>query len=113
VNDRALELVRRNAAELGLENVKAVRPEELPEGIEFVTIWSNPPIRVGKAELHSMLQKWLPRLAPDADSYLVVQRNLGSDSLQRWMESEFAGRLLVAREAISKGFRVLKVSRGA
>ncbi|KQW04087.1 hypothetical protein ASC66_16750 [Leifsonia sp. Root4] len=113
VNDRALELVRRNAAELGLENVKAVRPEELPDGIEFATIWSNPPIRVGKAELHSMLQKWLPRLAPGADSYLVVQRNLGSDSLQRWMESEFADRLVVAREAISKGFRVLKVSRGA
>lgn len=113
VNDRALELVRRNAAELGLENVKAVRPEELPDGVEFATIWSNPPIRVGKAELHSMLQSWLPRLAPGADSYLVVQRNLGSDSLQRWMESEFAGRLVVAREAISKGFRVLKVSRGA
>lgn len=113
VNDRALELVRRNAAELGLENVKAVRPEELPDGIEFAAIWSNPPIRVGKAELHSMLRKWLPRLAPGADSYLVVQRNLGSDSLQRWMETEFAGRLVVAREAISKGFRVLKVSRGA
>ncbi|HEY9424985.1 MAG TPA: methyltransferase [Microterricola sp.] len=113
VNDRALELVRRNAAELGLENVKAVRPEELPDDIEFTTIWSNPPIRVGKAELHSMLQKWLPRLAPGADSYLVVQRNLGSDSLQRWMETEFAERLAVAREAISKGFRVLKVSRGA
>ncbi len=113
VNDRALELVRRNAAELGLENVRAVRPEELPDGIEFTTIWSNPPIRVGKAELHSMLQKWLPRLAPGADSYLVVQRNLGSDSLQRWMEAEFAERLVVAREAISKGFRVLKVSRGA
>ncbi|RZU65720.1 16S rRNA m(2)G 1207 methyltransferase [Microterricola gilva] len=113
VNDRALELVRRNAAELGLENVKAVRPDELPDGIEFAAIWSNPPIRVGKAELHSMLRKWLPRLAPGADSYLVVQRNLGSDSLQRWMETEFADRLVVAREAISKGFRVLKVSRGA
>jgi 16S rRNA G1207 methylase RsmC len=113
VNDRALELVRRNAAELGLSNVKAVRPEELPDGVEFSAIWSNPPIRVGKAELHSMLQKWLPRLSPGADSYLVVQRNLGSDSLQRWMETEFADRLVVAREAISKGFRVLKVSRGA
>jgi 16S rRNA G1207 methylase RsmC len=113
VKDRALDIVRRNAAELCLETVEAERPEELPDGIEFATIWSNPPIRVGKAELHSMLQKWLPRLAPGADSYLVVQRNLGSDSLQRWMETEFADRLAVAREAISKGFRVLKVTRGA
>lgn len=112
VNDRALELVRRNAAELGLSNVKAVRPEDVPENVTFSTIWSNPPIRVGKAELHSMLEKWLPRLEPYSDAYLVVQRNLGSDSLQRWLESQFADSLAVTREAISKGFRVLRVARG-
>ncbi|SDT02486.1 class I SAM-dependent methyltransferase [Microterricola viridarii] len=111
VNDRALELVRRNAEELGLGNVRAVRPEDVPEDVRFETIWSNPPIRVGKDVLHSMLQHWLPRLKPGTDSYLVVQRNLGSDSLQRWLEAEFAGSLEIAREAISKGFRVLKVTR--
>lgn len=113
VNDRALELVRRNAAELGLSNVRAVRPEEVPDDVTFKTIWSNPPIRVGKAELHSMLHKWLPRLEQNTEAYLVVQRNLGSDSLQRWLESEFADSLAITREAISKGYRVLKVSRGA
>lgn len=112
VNDRALELVRRNAEELGLSNVRAARPEEVPEDVTFTTIWSNPPIRVGKAELHSMLEKWLPRLEPHSDAYLVVQRNLGSDSLQRWLESQFTDSLAVTREAISKGFRVLKVARG-
>lgn len=112
VNDRALELVRRNAAELGLSNVRAVRPEDVPEDVTFTTIWSNPPIRVGKAELHSMLEKWLPRLEPHSDAYLVVQRNLGSDSLQRWLELQFTDSLAVTREAISKGFRVLKVARG-
>lgn len=113
VNDRALELVRRNAAELGLTNIKAVRPEDVPDDVRFTTIWSNPPIRVGKDVLHSMLQHWMPRLQAGADSYLVVQRNLGSDSLQRWLEAEFAGRLTIAREAISKGFRVLKATRAA
>src|SRR5690606_40395323 len=56
VNERALELVRRNAADLGLSNITACRPDEVPEELMFTTIWSNPPIRVGKSELHSMLR---------------------------------------------------------
>src|SRR6478672_874980 len=63
VNERALDLTRRNAESLGLTNVNAVRPEDVPAELTFRTIWSNPPIRVGKNELHSMLSIWLPRIA--------------------------------------------------
>src|SRR5689334_2456971 len=52
VNERALDLVRRNAESLHLTNVNAVRPEDVPDSVRFTTIWSNPPIRVGKNELH-------------------------------------------------------------
>lgn len=109
VNERALELTRVNAAALGLDNVRAVTPDEVPDDVRFMAIWSNPPIRVGKNELHDMLDRWLPRLRESADAWLVVARNLGSDSLQRWMESRFAGELSVARAATHKGFRVLRV----
>lgn len=110
VNERALDLVRRNAHIMGLENVNAVRPEDVPDDVRFMTIWSNPPIRVGKAELHSMLRLWLPRLEPGTEAWLVVQKNLGSDSLQRWMDGEFP-ELTVQREATSKAFRVLRALR--
>lgn len=109
VNERALELTRRNAAMLGLENVRAVTPDEVPDDVRFMTIWSNPPIRVGKNELHGMLDRWLPRLRESADAWLVVARNLGSDSLQHWMESRYQGQLAVSRAATHKGFRVLRV----
>ncbi|WP_291053516.1 methyltransferase [Herbiconiux sp.] len=108
VNERALDLVRRNAHMMGLDNFNACRPEDVPEGLEFTTIWSNPPIRVGKGVLHSMLQHWLPRLEPGSDAWLVVQKNLGSDSLQRWMEGEFPA-LSVTRASTNKGFRILRV----
>jgi 16S rRNA G1207 methylase RsmC len=111
VNERALELVRRNAETLGLTNINAVRPEDVPAGIKFMTIRSNPPIRVGKAELHSMLSFWLPRLESGADSWLVVQRNLGSDSLQRWLDGALPEDFTVTRAATNKGYRVLKVRR--
>lgn len=108
VNERALDLVRRNAHMMGLPNVNACRPEDVPAGLEFTTIWSNPPIRVGKEVLHSMLQQWLPRLESGSDAWLVVQKNLGSDSLQRWMDGEFPA-LSVMRASTNKGYRLLRV----
>lgn len=107
VNERALDLLRTTASRLGLDNVRAARPEDVPDDVRFAAIWSNPPIRVGKAVLHDLLRTWLPRLAPDAAAWLVVQKNLGSDSLARWIEAEL-GRD-VERAASSKGFRVLRV----
>ncbi len=61
VNERSLELTKRNAAGAGLENIVVLRPEFVPQEIEFDQIWSNPPIRVGKDELHTIMRTWLPR----------------------------------------------------
>lgn len=109
VNERALDLVRRNAAALGLTNVNAVLPQDVPAGVTFRTIWSNPPIRVGKNELHDMLTHWLPRLDSASDAWLVVQRNLGSDSLHRWLQATLPADFAVVRAATNKGYRVLRV----
>ncbi|GAB3144231.1 class I SAM-dependent methyltransferase [Marisediminicola antarctica] len=111
VNERALDLVRRNAAELGLTNVNACLPDDVPADMSFMTIWSNPPIRVGKNELHGLLERWLPRLEHAADAWLVVQRNLGSDSLHRWLEGSLPEDCSVIRSSTSKGYRVLRVRR--
>lgn len=107
VNDRALDLVRRTAADLGLTRVVAARPEDVPPDVRFDALWSNPPIRVGKSVLHPMLLTWLGRLAPDAAAHLVVQRNLGADSLQAWLAAQGHP---VTRVASAKGFRVLQVA---
>jgi 16S rRNA (guanine1207-N2)-methyltransferase len=109
VNERALDLVRRNADTLGLSNVNACTPADVPDDVLFTTIWSNPPIRVGKNELHDMLLAWLPRLEPGSDGWLVVQRNLGSDSLHRWLQAELPHDFAVLRAATNKGYRVLRV----
>ena len=112
VNERALDLLRANARSLGLENVHASQPGGIPDAVRFDVIWSNPPIRVGKAVLHEMLLGWLPRLAPGGAAHLVVQKNLGSDSLQRWLGEHLDGdQFGISRRATDKGFRVLEVTR--
>jgi 16S rRNA (guanine1207-N2)-methyltransferase len=111
VNQRALDLVRRNAALAGLANVTAALPTAVPDDVRFDAIWSNPPIRVGKQALHALLLHWLPRLTPGAHAYLVVQRHLGSDSLQRWLDDELGGDgYQVSRRSSAKGYRVLEVT---
>lgn len=111
VNERALDLTRRNAEALGLTNVNAVKPDDVPDDVMFRTIRSNPPIRVGKSELHSMLERWIPRLDERSDAWMVVQRNLGADSLQRWMAATFTPGYSVHRAATGKGYRILKARR--
>ncbi|MDK1328854.1 methyltransferase [Arthrobacter sp. zg-Y1143] len=111
VNERSLALTRDNAASLGCTNVSAARPEDVDPELRFDAIWSNPPIRIGKDELHALLLLWLPRLAPGGTAWLVVQKNLGSDSLQRWLAEELPAGFAVSRHSTAKSFRILKVER--
>jgi 16S rRNA (guanine1207-N2)-methyltransferase len=113
VNERALELTAENAKRLGLRSIRAVRPEDVPGDVRFDAIWSNPPIRIGKEALHSLLLAWLPRLNPGAQAHLVVQRNLGADSLHAWLADALAGRAEVVRAGSAKGYRVLRVTARA
>jgi 16S rRNA (guanine1207-N2)-methyltransferase len=105
VNRRALGLCAANAAAAGVE-VRAVAPEEVPGDVRFAGIWSNPPVRIGKADLHDLLRTWLDRLAPDGRAALVVHRHLGADSLVRWLEAEGWP---TARTGSRMGYRLLEV----
>ncbi len=107
VNERAVELTRENAGRHGI-TVRAVLPDAVPDDLRFDEIWSNPPIRIGKEALHDLLLRWLPRLSDDGVAHLVVGKNLGADSLQRWLTTQGWS---TERTASAKGFRVLTVRR--
>jgi 16S rRNA G1207 methylase RsmC len=110
VNRRAVLLATENAAALGVaDRYAALTPDEVPAGATYDEIWSNPPIRVGKQALHDLLLTWFARLAPEGRAVMVVGKNLGADSLQRWLGEQGYP---TERLASAKGFRVLE-SRSA
>ena len=112
VNERALDLLRTTAASLGLDRVHASQPDGIPEDVRFDAIWSNPPIRVGKAALHDLMLTWLPRLAPG-------RRGLprGAEEPRLGLAAALADRAArpeayaVSRFTSDKGFRILEVER--
>lgn len=108
VNRRAVDLTAENARRNGLDNVRAVTAGEVPEAVRFATIWSNPPIRIGKPALHELLRGWLPRLAPAGEAILVVHKHLGADSLAAWLTQEGWD---VERLSSRMGYRILSVTR--
>lgn len=108
VNRRAVELTAENARTNGFDNVRAVTPDAVPADLRFATIWSNPPIRIGKPALHDLLREWLPRLDAGGEAILVVHKHLGSDSLAAWLTQEGWA---VDRLKSRMGYRILRVTR--
>ncbi|MGI9646485.1 MAG: class I SAM-dependent methyltransferase [Ilumatobacteraceae bacterium] len=106
VNERARSLCAANAARNRIGNVSVHHPDEVPADVRFETIWSNPPIRIGKVALRALLSSWLGRLTPDGTAALVVQKHLGADSLQRWLDDQG---FTTARLTSKSGFRILTI----
>jgi 16S rRNA (guanine1207-N2)-methyltransferase len=106
VNERALELCARNAAAAGLSNLRCVLAGDPSVPPRLAGIWSNPPVRIGKPALHDLLSAWLGRLTDGGQAYLVAGRNLGADSLHRWLAEQG---WKVRRRAARSGYRLLQV----
>ena len=112
VNQRALDLTRKNAkrnqVKIRTELADKAFEKASSDGIKFDLIWSNPPIRIGKPALQEMLTKWLGLLSDEGESWLVVARNLGADSLIKWLNEQG----WQAEKAHSKkGYRIIRVCR--
>ncbi|UOE21840.1 class I SAM-dependent methyltransferase [Thermobifida halotolerans] len=112
-NRRALDLARRNAEANNVPNAHFHPAPEVPDpgaplAGPFAALWSNPPIRIGKNALHALLTTWLARLEEGAHAHLVVHRNLGADSLQRWLDTVGHPAERVASRA---GYRILRTTR--
>lgn len=107
VNSRARHLCTLNAERNGITNLRAVAPRDVPDDIRFATLWSNPPVRIGKPAMRALLLEWIARLDVDGIAALVVQKHLGADSLQRWLTSEGHPTERIASKA---GFRLLSVA---
>ncbi|MSS83597.1 methyltransferase [Actinomycetaceae bacterium WB03_NA08] len=111
VNPRAVALTADNAKVNSVDNVRAMDASEAYQeaqarGTQFDVILSNPPVRVGKTAMQTMVKQWLDLLSPTGVAWLVMSKNLGADSFITWLGNQgFQAR----KHSSRKGFRIIEV----
>ena len=110
INARATELAVRNLRANGVTNAQVTQGDgfENVEG-KFDLIALNPPIRTGKQAIYAMFAACATRLNPGGELYIVIRKQQGAESAEKYLQTVFAEVERVSRE---KGYWVLRCAGG-
>lgn len=91
VNQRAVSLSEKNAANNGVQNVKIVESDLFSaiSAYDFAVIVTNPPIRAGKEVIHSLFEQAYAHLQKGGELWVVIQKKQGAPSTKEKLESLF------------------------
>ena len=106
VNQRALDLAKRNAEKNKVINYEVVESdcfENINE--KFDTIITNPPIRAGKSVIYKMYEDSKNHLKSNGVLFLVINKKHGAPSTITFLESIFNNVEVLDKKA---GFNVIK-----
>lgn len=99
VNERAVELTRRNILFNSVKNANA----QISDGFSsvqgcFEAIVCNPPIRAGKEVIYSWFEHSIDFLTPGGAIYLVIQKKQGAPSAVKKLESVYGSCDILEKE---------------
>lgn len=111
INERALSLAKRNAAQNNVSNVEFVLSDRLEQLEErtFASIITNPPIRAGKEIVHTMFEESERALKDKGELWIVIQRKQGAPSAKKKLATLFEYVEMVARKKGYFIYRAIKV----
>lgn len=106
INERALNLTRRNCELNQIKNVTIIESD----GMEKITdkynvIITNPPIRAGKVVIYKMYEDAYTHLEEGGSFYLVINKKHGAPSTKEYLTQIFGNCEMLDRKS---GFHVMK-----
>ncbi|GBG95509.1 16S rRNA methyltransferase [Ligilactobacillus salitolerans] len=107
VNERALNLAQKNAADNGINNVQIFSSDGYANVTEqdYTLILTNPPIRAGKKVVHAILSGAKEHLAAQGILLAVIQKKQGAPSAQKKMQEVFGNCQVILK---NKGYFILQ-----
>ena len=106
VNERAMDLARRNAAANGAGNVNIFASDRYQAVTgQYAMIVTNPPIRAGKAIWSSILAEAKDHLTDGGILLVVIQKKQGAPSAKKLMAASLGNCEILTRD---KGYYILK-----
>ncbi len=112
VNERALDLSRRNAQVNQLsDRVHIWLSDQLSAVTEtYQVVVTNPPIRAGKSVVHGIYEGAYRVLEPGGRLYIVIQKKQGAPSSKAALEALFGSCRVVNKQS---GYHILCATKGA
>ena len=107
VNERAVELSRRNLKENGVDGEVILSDGFTSLDGTFDAVVTNPPIRAGKSVIYRLFKEAADRLSPEGRMYLVIRRQQGAESALKYLNTVFSEAKAVDK---SGGFWVIACS---
>lgn len=111
VNQRALNLSRKNKKRNRIENVEVKKSDGLSqvEDNTYDFVLTNPPIRAGKEVVHRILEDAYVKLKLDGELFVVIQKKQGMPSAKKKMQDTFDNVEVLEK---SKGYYILRSVKG-
>jgi len=108
INKRSLELARKNAVlnEVDVHIIESNGYENITKKYDYII--TNPPIRVGKKILYSLLLDAKEYLKENGQLWFVIHKDQGAKTLAKDMEQTYKVEIVNK----NKGFYIIKCSRG-
>ncbi len=107
INQRAVDLARRNLAQNGVK-AKAVQGDGFASVTgTFDAIVTNPPIRAGKAVIYGLFSQARDFLNPGGALYIVIRKQQGAPSALKYLKEIYAEAEVIDR---GSGFHVIRAS---
>ena len=107
INERAVELARRNAELNGIGNVTIEVSDlyEKVQGQQFDIILTNPPIRAGKEVVHRIFVEGYDLLKDGGEMWVVIQKKQGAPSALKKLQETYSE---VEEVEKSKGYYIYR-----
>ena len=109
VNETATKLTKVNCEKNGVNAEKIYLSDMFKDVAEnFNHIFSNPPIKTGKAKLFEFVDGCFSHLESNGSLTLVIKKNLGEESLKKYIISKFGNCDIWQRD---KGYYILHTTK--
>ncbi|SEB18846.1 16S rRNA (guanine1207-N2)-methyltransferase [Thalassobacillus cyri] len=111
INERAVELSRKNAEQNEISNVVVEVSDRISnvQDVTFAAVLTNPPIRAGKKVVHAMFEDAYRSLVDKGELWVVIQKKQGAPSARKKLEELFSEVEVVDKQKRYYIFRAKKV----
>lgn len=111
VNERAIQLAKKNAEINGIQNVRILKSDgvsNVEEGLQVAAVLTNPPIRAGKDIVFKIYDDAYDVLKSGGELWVVIQKKQGAPSTVKRLEEIFKSVEIVEKE---KGYWIIKAKK--